>query len=87
MGDEWKESLSCALICSRCRKDLSVDDVRILSVYDHQAICMECKAEEEKSPDYGEVSKNMIGACIDDTERFYSDPGGYCYHHFYPFKC
>jgi hypothetical protein len=22
-----------------------------------------------------------------DTEVMYSDPGGYCYSHFYPFKC
>jgi hypothetical protein len=29
----------------------------------------------------------MIGACMAETEVMYSDPGGYCYYHFYPFKC
>jgi len=87
MGDAWKESLICALRCSRCDRNLSTDEVRILSVYDHRAICMECKKEEETRPDYGKVSKKMLGVCMDDTERLYSDPGGYCYHHFYPFKC
>jgi hypothetical protein len=86
MGD-WKEKLSCAVMCSRCEKNLASNDVRILSVYDHNPICMECKGKEEERPDYEEHSREMIGACIDDTERLYSDPGGYCYHHFYPFKC
>jgi hypothetical protein len=22
-----------------------------------------------------------------DTEIQYSDPGGYCFHHFYPYTC
>jgi hypothetical protein len=29
----------------------------------------------------------MIEQCMADTEVLYSDPGGYCYSHFYPFKC
>jgi hypothetical protein len=48
---------------------------------------MECKKEEEARPDYEEVSKGMIGQCMAETELFYGDPGGYCFHHFYPFTC
>jgi hypothetical protein len=87
MPHQWEKELSCAITCSRCDKPLSKDDLRILSVYDHQPICMDCKKEEEKRPDYEEVSKNMIGNCLVDTELMYSDPGGYCYYHFYPFTC
>jgi len=84
MNVKWEERLSCATMCSRCNKEL---DKRILSVYDHQPICMECKKEEEARPDYEEVSKNMIGQCMAETEQLYGDPGGYCFHHFYPFTC
>jgi hypothetical protein len=84
----WKEGmLCCETHCPRCNKELNPDQQRILSVYDHKAICMECKKEEEQRPDYGEVSKKMIGQCMIDTELRYSDPGAYCYHHFYPFTC
>ena len=48
---------------------------------------MACKEEEEKRPDYEEISKQMIGQCLIDTEVQYGDPEGYCFHHFYPFKC
>jgi len=87
MADEWKELLSCALQCQRCGIELKPEDKRILSVYDHQPICMKCKAEEEQREDYAETSQRMVGACLVDTELMYSDPGGYCYFHFYPFTC
>ena len=45
------------------------------------------KKEEGKRPDYAEVSKRMIGQCLAETELLYGDPGGYCFHHFYPFTC
>ena len=87
MKDEWEKQISCAIQCSKCNNRLGQTDQRVLSVYDHQAICMDCKKEEEKRPDYEEISKNMIGQCMADTELLYSDPGGYCFYHFYPFKC
>lgn len=87
MSDKWEEALSCAIQCPRCSKSLNNSDERILSVYDHQPICMDCKAAEEKRPDYEEVSKNAISQCMAQTEEMYSDPQGYCYHHFYPYKC
>lgn len=87
MTDKWEETLSCALKCARCKATLTSVDQRILSVYDHEPICMTCKKEEEARPDYEEVSRNMIGSCMAETELMYSDPAGYCYHHFYPFKC
>jgi hypothetical protein len=68
MADEWLEQLSCAIQCPRCDKKLGSDDQRILSVYDHQAICMQCKKDEEQRPDYEAVSKQMIGQCLIDTE-------------------
>ncbi len=87
MPESWEEKLSCALSCNRCRQKLSASDERILSVYDHEPICMPCKREEEKRTDYADISKDMIGQCLAETELFYGDPKGYCYHHFYPFKC
>jgi hypothetical protein len=85
--DEWKEKLSCALTCHRCNANLKPDDQRILSVYDHEPICLQCKSEEEKRDDYETVSRNAIGTCMAETEMLYSDPQGYCFHHFYPFTC
>jgi hypothetical protein len=87
MEEVWAEKLTCATHCHHCNQNLSVDDQRILSVYDHEAICMACKDEEEKKPDYEEISKQMIGQCLIDTEVQYGDPEGFCFHHFYPFKC
>ena len=87
MADTWEKELSCALVCSRCDQKLGPQTDRILSVYDHQPICMDCKQTEEKHPDYEEISKSMIGQCMAETELMYSDPGGYCFYHFYPFKC
>lgn len=87
MKDEWEEKLSCALTCSRCNRDLHPEDQRILSVYDDEPICLECKRKEEERPDYGEISKTMIGQCMADVEQQWGDPAGFCYHHFYPYKC
>jgi hypothetical protein len=87
MGDDWAEKLSCATQCRRCNQKLGPKDQRILSVYDHEAICMGCKSEEETRPDYEEISKQMIGQCLIDTEVQWGDPEGYCFHHFYPFTC
>lgn len=87
MKEKWQESLECAITCTRCSTQLTSDTRRILSVYDHQPICLTCKQEEETRPDYEEVSRGMIGQCLAETEVFYSDPGGYCYYHFYPFTC
>ena len=87
MQDAWAEKLSCAIQCHRCNRQLAPTDPRILSVYDHEAICSACKDEEEKRDDYAEVSKQTIGQCLIDTEMQWGDPQGYCYHHFYPFTC
>jgi hypothetical protein len=48
---------------------------------------MPCKKKEEEREDYPEISKKMIGSCMADSEILYGDPGAFCYHHFYPFKC
>ena len=85
--DQWQEKLSCALACSRCGVGLGPEAARILSVYDHEAICMDCKKAEEQRPDYEEVSRQAIGFCMAETEVMYGDPQGYCFHHFYPYTC
>jgi hypothetical protein len=87
MTESWDKKLACATHCGRCERKMGPGDPRILSVYDHHPICMPCKGEEEKRPDYAQVSKQAIGQCLIDTELAYGDPGGYCYHHFYPFTC
>jgi len=66
---------------------MNPDELRILSIYDHKAICMGCKKTEEEKDDYGDAAKKMVGQCLIDTELKYGDPGAYCYHHFYPFTC
>jgi hypothetical protein len=87
MTDKWEKNLACAVVCSRCNANMAASDQRILSVYDHQPICMACKKREETRPDYEKISKEMIGACMAETEVMYGDPGGYCFYHFYPFRC
>jgi len=77
MPDAWAEKLSCAIQCHRCDRQLAPTDPRILSVYDHEAICSACKDEEEKRHDYEEVSKQTIGQCLIDTEMQWGDPQGY----------
>ncbi len=85
--DKWQEKLSCALACQSCHNPFNPQDKRILSVYDHEPLCLACKKEEESRPDYESISRQMIGTCMAETELQYSDPGGYCFHHFYPFTC
>ena len=87
MKDDWKEILACAIACSGCQKALASQDLRILSSYTHKPICMDCKSEEEQKPDYAEISQQMIGQCMAESEILYGDLGSYCYHHFYPYKC
>lgn len=87
MTANWEKTLACSIRCERCDNGLSAGDKRILSVYDHAPICLECKGKEEKRPDYEAVSRNMIGSLMAESEVIYSDPGGYCYYHFYPFDC
>lgn len=83
----WEQLLTCTLECPRCQQPLTNQAPRILSVFDHQAICMACKALEEQRTDYAAVSKEAIGQCLVDVELQQQDPGGYCYHHFYPYRC
>ena len=85
--DTWEKELACASQCLRCRKPLKPEDKRILSVYDHNAICMECKKQEETRPDYESIARQTIGTCMAENEMHYGDPGGYCLYHFYPFSC
>ena len=87
MKDTWEDILSCAVACDRCGTALAPDTPRILSIRDHQAICMECKRKEEAEGGYADASKEMIGQCMLESEAMYGDPGGYCYHHFYPYTC
>lgn len=87
MKDDWKENLTCAIACSGCQKRLASNNQRILSSYTHKPICMDCKKDEEQKPDYAEISQQMIGQCMAETEILYGDLGSYCYHHFYPYKC
>lgn len=87
MKDQWEKDLACAIACSRCDANLAAKDQRILSVFDHQPICLPCKKAEEKQPDYADASQKMIGTFMIETEVMYGDPGGYCYFHFYPFTC
>lgn len=42
-------------VCDRCGKDLSGG--RIMSMYNEDCICMECKDKETKRPDYKETAK------------------------------
>ena len=87
MKDKWEQNLSCAIRCAKCGKELGSKDERVLSVYDHEVICMPCKKEEETRDDYPEVSKKVIGQCMAEQELTMVDTGGYCFHHFYPYKC
>jgi hypothetical protein len=87
MAVEWEQKLTCAVECPRCKKALRPKDQRILSGYDNEAICMECKKKEETRTDYQETSETLIKQCLVDVELMQSDPGGYCFHHFYPYTC
>ena len=74
MEENWEKQLACANDCHRCGKSLQNKDRRLLSVYDHQPICMACKAEEEKQPDFEDMSRQMIAACMESTDKPYGDP-------------
>ncbi len=87
MTKPWQEELICATQCARCNGKLGPSDLRILSVYDHQAVCMPCKRAEESRPDFPEVSMQVAEQCLIHSESGRGDPKGYCYHHFYPYKC
>ncbi|UCD79653.1 MAG: hypothetical protein JSW26_30410, partial [Desulfobacterales bacterium] len=87
MEENWEKRLACADGCQRCGVPLQNKERRLLSVYDHQPICMACKAEEEKRPDYEDMSRQMIADCMEKTNKPYGDPASYCFHHFCPFKC
>lgn len=87
MSKHWETELACAVNCRRCSQSLAGGDQRILSVFDHQPICLACKEQEEAKPEYADAAKRMIGTCMMETEVMYGDPGGYCYYHFYPFSC
>ena len=87
MDQNWEKARSCASECKRCGGLIEDKAQRILSVYDHQPICMGCKNEEEKQPDYDDTSKQMIAKCMEETNKPYGDPASYCFHHFCPFKC
>ena len=87
MVDEWVEQLTCAIQCTHCDRQIRADEQRILSVYDHKTICMNCKKKEEERTDYEKVSKEMINQCLVDTEQQWADPENFCFYHFYPFTC
>lgn len=87
MEENWEKQLACAESCQRCNTPLGNKDRRLLSVYDHQPICMACKKEEEKKPDYEDMTREMISACMETEKRPYGNPASYCFHHFCPFKC
>ena len=87
MAKPWQEELICAIACGRCGRSLAEADLRILSVYDHQAICLTCKRLEEERPDFQTVSMEVAEQCLIHAESGAGDPKGYCYHHFYPYRC
>lgn len=88
MAVEWEKKLVCATECSRCKKSLDPKGQRILSVYNHETICMRCKTKEEQQLDYKATSETMIRQCMVDVELMPTgDPGAYCFHHFYPYTC
>ena len=87
MREQWEKDLACLIVCPRCSQKLDASEQRILSVYDHEPICMACKNAEEEKNDYESVSREAIGNCMAETELLYSDPRGYCFYHFYPFTC
>ena len=85
--ENWEKRLSCADACSQCGNQLKSKDRRVLSVIDHQPICIDCKRKEEKKPEYEDACRQMMVECTEQTGRPYGDPASYCFHHFIPFKC
>jgi hypothetical protein len=74
MIKDWEKQLSCAEECSRCNTSLKTKDRRILSVIDHQPICVDCKKEEQTRPDHEDASRQMMAQCIAETSKPYGDP-------------
>jgi hypothetical protein len=87
MEEQWEKNLACASRCERCGEMLGKKSERVLSVFDHQPICLACKRAEETRPDYQDQSKKMIAGCIAATGKPYGDAASYCFHHFLPFTC
>ena len=87
MMDQWEKNLACADRCGVCGGTLLPKDRRVLSIYTHRPICLACKRKEERRLEYADMSKAMIAECIETTGKPYGDPGGYCFHHFCPYKC
>ncbi len=87
MERPWEKDLACAAACGRCGRPFDGNDARILSVYDHRPVCLDCKREEERRTDYEDRSRQMIAGCIGETGKPYGDPAGFCFHHFCPFRC
>ncbi len=85
--DQWEKSLACATECSNCGAQLEDRQQRVLSVYTHDPVCMPCKKKEEVRTDYEDTSKQMIARCLSETGRPYGSVGGFCFHHFCPYKC
>ena len=73
---QWEKQLSCASSCQLCGAALGAKSERILSVFSHETICMDCKRTEEKRPDYPDQSKQIIADCIATTlNGYYSRTG------------
>lgn len=53
--------------CDRCGKAL---DVRIMSMYNYDVICMECKEAETKRTDYAEAVKADHEAIKNGNKNF-----------------
>ncbi len=87
MTVEWEKKPVCATECPRCGRSLNSKDQRILSPYDNEPICMVCNANEEQRPDYKAALGMTAKQCMVDVELMRGDPGGYCFHHFYPYEC
>lgn len=85
MPGQWEKLLEFAEYCAICSEQFRGNDQRILSVYLHQPICMECKKEEEGQKDYTEASKVMLSECIYRAGQPYEEPESYCLYHFTPY--
>ena len=57
-------------LCDRC--DKSLKDEKIMSMINEQCICIDCKAKEEKLPEYKEIlnrERSQIKFIINETTR------------------
>jgi len=53
--------------CDRCGKDLTV---RIMSMFNTDAICMDCKKKEEKDPRYQQARQAEHDALVSGNRNF-----------------